>query len=57
MTSSHTAIPSTPGEPVLTRWVKPLLWVIAASALVGVFALYQNPQLMVTIADQLWSCF
>jgi hypothetical protein len=57
MTSSHTVIPSTPGEPALTRWIKPLLWVIAASALVGVFALYQNPQLMVTIADQLWSCF
>jgi hypothetical protein len=54
MTTSHTATPATPAY---TRWVQPLVWVIAASALAGVFALYQNPQLMVTIADQLWSCF
>jgi hypothetical protein len=54
MSMSHT---STPATPAFTRWVQPLVWVIAASALAGVFALYQNPQLMVTIADQLWSCF
>jgi hypothetical protein len=54
MTTSHTATPETPA---LKRWVQPAVWVIAASALAGVFAAYQNPQLMVTIADQLWSCF
>jgi len=32
-------------------------WTVAAAVLVGVFMLYTQPQLMVTLADQLWACF
>ena len=32
-------------------------WSAAVAVLVGVFMLYTQPQLMVTLADQLWACF
>lgn len=30
---------------------------VAAAALAGVFALYLQPDFVVTLADQLWACF
>ena len=41
----------------------PLFWVKAgvgagiSAILLAVFALYMRPQFLVTLADQLWSCF
>jgi HAMP domain-containing protein len=32
-------------------------WVAAALALGAVFMLYTQPQLMVTLSEQLWACF
>ena len=29
----------------------------AAAALLAVFALYTRPEIMVTLADQIWACF
>lgn len=33
------------------------LWAVGLLALAGVFALYARPDLVVTLANQLWSCF
>lgn len=30
---------------------------LTVAASVGVLALYQHPDILVTLADQLWSCF
>jgi len=32
-------------------------WAAAVLGLALVFSLYRDPMLMVTLADQLWSCF
>lgn len=34
-----------------------LAWAAATAALLAVFALYTQPDFMVTLADQLWACF
>ncbi len=34
-----------------------LLWAGAGAALVAVFAAYLRPDVMVTLANQLWNCF
>ncbi len=34
-----------------------LVGLLALGVLLGVFALYQHPDILVTLADQLWSCF
>ncbi len=36
---------------------KLLAYAAALAVLGGVFALYTQPQLMVTISEQIWSCF
>ena len=33
------------------------LWSLAIAASLGVFALYTRPGFLITLADQLWSCF
>ena len=33
------------------------LWSLAISVSLGVFALYTRPGFLITLADQLWSCF
>ena len=43
--------------PALRAGYKLLLIAVIAVALLGVFMLYTDPQFMVTMADQLWSCF
>ena len=32
-------------------------WSAAVVALLGVFALYTRPQMMVTLGDMIWACF
>ncbi|CAN5240383.1 hypothetical protein BH10PSE18_BH10PSE18_27270 [soil metagenome] len=41
-------------RPLLVRAVGALL---AATALAGVFALYTRPAFLVSMIDQMWSCF
>lgn len=42
----------------MTTPARKLLWHGAALALLlAVFALYARPDFLVTLADQLWSCF
>jgi hypothetical protein len=36
---------------------KILAYAAALAVLLGVFALYAQPELMVTISEQVWSCF
>jgi hypothetical protein len=36
---------------------KLLAYAAALAVLLGVFALYTRPQIMVMMAEQLWSCF
>lgn len=37
--------------------VRALAWTAAGLALLGTFALYQQPEFLVNLADQIWSCF
>jgi hypothetical protein len=39
------------------RLRRALLWLAAAAALAVVFAAYLRPDVVVTLANQLWSCF
>jgi hypothetical protein len=41
-------------KPLATRL---LVWTGAALALLGTLALYNRPDFLVNLADQLWSCF
>ncbi len=41
-------------KPLATR---ALAWTAVALALLGTLALYQRPDFLVNLADQLWSCF
>ena len=34
-----------------------LVWLGTIAALLGVFALYTQPEFLVLLADQMWSCF
>ena len=37
--------------------IKALVWSVVALALLGTLTLYQRPDFLVKLADQLWSCF
>ena len=37
--------------------VRALVWSAAMLALLATFALYNRPDFLVSLADQLWSCF
>lgn len=37
--------------------LKVLVWTVVALALLGTLTLYQRPDFLVKLADQLWSCF
>jgi hypothetical protein len=40
------------------RFVKTaLIWTTITAGLLGVFAMYAQPEFLVTLADQLWACF
>jgi hypothetical protein len=36
---------------------KALIWSVVCLALLGTLALYNRPDFLVNLADQLWSCF
>ncbi|GAC1600438.1 MAG: hypothetical protein NVS3B2_02640 [Ramlibacter sp.] len=42
---------------VVRRARKLLAFGVALGVLLGVFALYTRPEMMATLADQIWSCF
>jgi hypothetical protein len=42
---------------VSLRARKLLAYAAAVAVLLAVFALYTRPEMMVTLADRLWSCF
>lgn len=39
------------------RTTKLIAWLGITVALLGVFALYTRPDMMVAVADMLWACF
>ena len=41
----------------LKLWQRALVWSAVLALLLTVFALYQQPEFMVTLADHVWSCF
>ncbi|WP_255576189.1 hypothetical protein [Comamonas sp. Y33R10-2] len=38
-------------------WQRILIWAAVVAVLLAVFALYMQPQFMLTLADQVWACF
>ena len=40
-----------------TKNTRRVAYAVAASALLGVFASYLRPDMVMTLANQLWSCF
>ena len=38
-------------------WQRILIWAAILAVLLAVFALYMQPQFMLTLADQVWACF
>ena len=38
-------------------WQRILIWAAVLAVLLAVFALYLQPQFMLTLADQVWACF
>lgn len=53
-TSTPTASPT---PPLLRGWQRALVWAVVATVLAAVFALYLQPDFMVTLANQVWACF
>lgn len=45
---------SSPSSPA---WLRVAGWVGATLVCLAVFALYMQPEFLMTLADQLWSCF
>ena len=43
--------------PARHRWMQAAVVVVGLAVLSGVFMLYTQPAFMVTLIDQLWSCF
>jgi hypothetical protein len=39
------------------RGRKILAYAAAVAVLLGVFALYTRPELMITLSEQIWACF
>lgn len=37
--------------------VQAMVWAAVALALLGTLTLYQRPEFLVSLADQVWSCF
>ena len=38
-------------------WQRTLIWTAIMGVLLAVFALYLQPEFMVTLADHVWACF
>jgi hypothetical protein len=43
--------------PSLPLWLRVLVWTAIMTVLLAVFALYTQPDFMLTLADQIWACF
>lgn len=41
----------------MLRTRKLLAYAAAVAVLLGVFALYTRPELMITLSEQIWACF
>lgn len=41
----------------LKLWQRIAIWSAVLTVLLAVFALYLQPQFMLTLADQVWACF
>ena len=39
------------------RLIQISFWLAASAALLGVFALYTQPDFLVVLANQVWACF
>ncbi|MEW5677705.1 hypothetical protein [Comamonas kerstersii] len=52
---STTSPPSS--MPRLPAWLRGVIWVVVCLALLAVFAMYLQPDFMLTLADQVWACF
>ncbi|MGE0097618.1 MAG: hypothetical protein AB7S86_04655 [Hydrogenophaga sp.] len=37
--------------------LRALIWASVVAGLLGTLALYQRPDFLVSLADQIWSCF
>lgn len=55
-TAQHdpSASASPPSSPA---WLRTAGWAVATLVCLAVFALYMQPEFLMTLADQLWSCF
>jgi hypothetical protein len=42
---------------MITAWRRRLAWIAVAVVLLLVFAAYLRPDLIVTLANQIWACF
>lgn len=51
------AEPPSGGRVAARLWQHALVWTGVVAALLGTFALYNQPGFLVNLADQLWSCF
>ena len=50
--------PSASASPLSSpAWLRVAGWVGATLVCLAVFALYLRPEFLMTLADQLWSCF
>lgn len=39
------------------HWRRASVWLVVVLTLLAVFALYRRPDFLLTLADQVWSCF
>ncbi|MBA4254663.1 MAG: hypothetical protein C0445_02175 [Polaromonas sp.] len=46
-----------PGHSGAPHWRVAAAWLAVVLALLAVFALYRRPDFLLTLADQVWSCF
>ncbi|MEJ2802100.1 hypothetical protein WAE61_09490 [Comamonadaceae bacterium PP-2] len=46
-----------PVDPGRRRWLPATLWLLAGLVLGAVFMLYTRPDLVLTLGQQMWSCF
>ncbi len=38
-------------------WIKLVAWIVVGAVLIGTLSLYNQPDFLLNLADQLWSCF
>jgi len=53
----NTSTTTPASSPLLRPWQRAAVWALVLLALLGVFALYLQPEFVITLADQVWACF